>query len=69
MKPVSKLKLAKRNAVAIAKYADLVGLTPENFLNRFLQDFLGKSWALTGKHRPRNMKKNNRIKRNQGFTM
>ena len=34
------LKLTKRNAVAIDKYATLAGLTPENFLKRFLADFL-----------------------------
>jgi hypothetical protein len=35
MNPVDKPKLTKRNAAALAKYAGLVGLTPEKFLNRF----------------------------------
>ena len=44
MKPADNLKLTKRNALALAKYADLVGLTPEEFLNRFLKDFLTDFW-------------------------
>ena len=32
------VKLTPRNAAALAKYAGLVGLTPERFLNRFLKD-------------------------------
>jgi hypothetical protein len=34
------MKLNKRNAAAIARYANLVGLTPQKFLNKFLEDFL-----------------------------
>jgi hypothetical protein len=30
--------------LALAKYAGLVGLTPEEFLNRFLKDFLTDFW-------------------------
>jgi hypothetical protein len=44
MNPETKLKLTKRNAVAIDKYAGLVGLTPEKFLNWFLEDFLTDPW-------------------------
>ena len=44
MKSANNLKLAKRNANALAKYAGLVGLTPEEFLNRFLKDFLTDFW-------------------------
>src|SRR5262249_39053133 len=33
-------KLTRRNAAAIAQYADLVGLSPEQLLNAFLQEFL-----------------------------
>ncbi len=40
MKPADTLKVTKRNAAAIAKYATLVGLTPEKFLNGFLKFFL-----------------------------
>jgi len=44
MKSADNLKLTKRNAEALAKYAGLVGLTPEEFLNRFLKDFLTDFW-------------------------
>jgi len=44
MKPETKLKLTKRNAAAIDKYAALVGLTPHKFLNRFFEDFLTDFW-------------------------
>jgi hypothetical protein len=40
MKPASTIKLTKRNAAALAKYADLAGVMPEKFLNQFLEDFL-----------------------------
>jgi len=33
-------QLTPRNAAAIAQYAELVGMTPEEFLNRFLAEFL-----------------------------
>jgi hypothetical protein len=44
MKPETKLKLTKRNAAAIDKYAALVGLTPQKLWNRFLEDFLTDFW-------------------------
>jgi hypothetical protein len=44
MKPATKLKLTKRNAAAIDKYATLVRLTPEKFLNGFLKPFLTDFW-------------------------
>jgi hypothetical protein len=40
VKPAENLKPTKRNVAAVAKYAGLAGVTPEKFLNRFLQDFL-----------------------------
>jgi hypothetical protein len=43
-KPETKLKLTRRNAAALAKYAGSVGLEPEKFLNRFLEDFLTNPW-------------------------
>ena len=36
----SSFELSPRNAAAIARYAELVGLTPEAFLNAFLAEFL-----------------------------
>jgi hypothetical protein len=44
MKPADTSKLTKRNAAALAKYAGLVGLTPEKFLNWFLKDRLVDFW-------------------------
>jgi len=44
IKPADRLKLTKRNVTALAKYTDLVGLTPGEFLNRFLRDFLTDFW-------------------------
>jgi hypothetical protein len=44
MPPERTFKLAERNAAAIAKYAALVGLSPETFLNRFLKDKLVDFW-------------------------
>jgi hypothetical protein len=44
MKSADNLKLTKGNAEALAKYAGLVGLTPEKVLNRFLKDFLTDFW-------------------------
>jgi hypothetical protein len=35
-----KLALTAPNAAAVSKYADLVGLTPEKFLNKFLKEEL-----------------------------
>jgi hypothetical protein len=35
-----KLALTASNAAAVSKYADLVGLAPEKFLNKFLEDEL-----------------------------
>ena len=46
MKPVDNLKLTKRHALELAKYAGLVGLTPEEFLNRFLKDSLPTSGTI-----------------------
>jgi len=37
--PETKLKLTKRNAAAVAKYATLAGVKPEKFLNQFLKDY------------------------------
>jgi hypothetical protein len=34
------LKLTQSNAAALARYAELVGVSPETFLNAFLQEFL-----------------------------
>jgi hypothetical protein len=39
MNPETKLKLTKRNAAALAKYATLAGVRSEKFLNRFLKDY------------------------------
>jgi hypothetical protein len=39
MNPETNLKLARRNAAVVEKYATLVGVTPEKFLNRFLGDY------------------------------
>jgi hypothetical protein len=35
MNPADTVKLTKRNAAAVAKYATLAGVTPKKFLNRF----------------------------------
>jgi hypothetical protein len=37
--PADTLKLTRRNAAAVAKYASLVGLTPAAFLKHYLTDF------------------------------
>jgi hypothetical protein len=34
------LTLTQPNAAALARYADLVGVSPEEFLERFLEEFL-----------------------------
>jgi hypothetical protein len=44
MKPANKPKLTKHNAATVTRYAALVGLTPEKFLNRFLEDFPTDFW-------------------------
>ena len=50
MKPATELKLTKRDAAALAKYATLVGLRPKKFLNRFLEDFLREEFGYNDRH-------------------
>jgi hypothetical protein len=45
MKPTDNLTLTKPNATAVKQYADLVGISPQEFLNAPLQEFLLNRFA------------------------
>jgi hypothetical protein len=40
MKPAHSFRLTKTNWLTILEYAELTGVTPAEFLNKFLDDFL-----------------------------
>jgi hypothetical protein len=45
MKSVDNFRLSESNAAVLERYADLVELSPETFLNRFIAEFLVNRFA------------------------
>jgi hypothetical protein len=49
------LELMQSNAAALKQYADLVGISPEAFLNAFLEEFLVNRFSNPDIPQPRNV--------------